>query len=302
MKTSKIYDVIIVGGGYAGLSAAIWLGRFHRSVVVISSGQPRNAAAHVIHGYPGYDGENPMDLHKKILQEAASYGAGFAHGTVTQIRKRKLYFACQTEEKQYLAKRVLVATGVSDVAPDIPNFAAFAGVTAWQCPACDGHEYSGRRVAIIGWGAHIAGYAQEFLTYTSDILVLTHGHANEIDNEARQILQGCNIPVIDTKIVGLQPKPDTTSKIRSLALADGGSIPAEAIFYNIKHCPRLELLEQLGCNIADDAVVINDKQETSVAGVYAAGDITPREELVVVACAMGTSAASNIHASLHNFK
>lgn len=302
MNKSKIYDVVIIGGGYAGLSAALWLGRFRRSAIVLSAGPSRNAASHVIHGYPGYDGDNPAKLLSKIHHEAARYGTDSADAKVTRIQKRKAYFVCQTSDQQYLARRVLVATGVDDIAPEIPDFAAFVGVSAWQCPACDGHEYMGRRIVIIGWGPHIAGYAQEFLTYTSDILVLTHDHPSEVTTTDRATLQACGIPVIDTQITALQARPNSRTKIKSLRLLDGADIPADAVFYSIKHCPRLELLEQLGCDMAEGAVTLDDKQQTSTPGVYAAGDISPREELAVVACASGTIAAHNIHTSLQTLK
>jgi thioredoxin reductase len=302
MNMQRTYDAVIVGAGFAGLSAALWLGRFRRSVLVVSSGTSRNAKSHRLHGYPGFDGVDPATLLSKMHEEAMTYGAKFEEAHIDHIGRSGASFVAQSAGgTTYLSRRILIATGKTDVTPDIPSFTDFEGVSAWHCPACDGYEYSGRKIVVIGWGKHIAGYAREFLAYTSDILLLTNGHADQVSSDARKSLQDSGIPVIDVPVSRLVPVSGGKKRIKSLALEDGTNIPADAMFYSIGQEPKLELLRELGCDIEGGAALVNHQQETCVPGVYAAGDIAPLEELVVVACATGAVAANNIHASLQKY-
>ena len=302
MNTPKTYDAVIIGAGYAGVSAAIWLGRFKRSVLLVSSGQPRNYKAHVLHGYPGFDGGNPAELLDKMRDEAAAYGIctldAWAESISKDVTPDGDIFTIKTPVKTVTARRVLIATGVTDTKPDITGFDQFEGVSAWHCPACDGIEYSGKKLVIIGWGPEVADFAKEFLTYSSDIIVMTHGHADELNAQSRKALHDNNIPVIDTEIAELLAADGSRTQIGSLVMTDGTRLPADGIFYHINRTPRLELVQKLGCDINHGAVTGNHQQETCVPGVYVAGDIVNLEDLVVVACATGTTAASAIHNSL----
>lgn len=290
----QIYDVVIVGGGFAGLSAAIWLGRLRRRALVISSGQSRNQVSHAVHGYPGFEGEDPNIVLGKIRKEALGYGAELVETWVEKAAKTAKYFVVETSGATYRAKRVLLATGTTDSKPDLPGFSEFEGTSIWHCPACDGFEYTGEKLAVVGWGPHIAEYALEFLAYTKHITVLLHGH--KADDSTLKRLQPHNIPVHTSPIAKLQGQKGQLDKI---VLADGTQVGCRALFYSIEHRPRLELAKQLGCKLDGNCVQIYHQQQTSVKGVYAAGDIAPLEELIVVACAMGAVAASNIHKSLN---
>lgn len=291
-----MYDAIIIGGGIAGLSAAIWLRRYRRNVLVISSGPTRNYLSHGLHGYPGYEGENPNVLLEKIYKEALDYGVSIVDAWVSQAVKEQTKFTVKASGIEYYAKRLLIATGTVDEKPDIPEFEKFEGKSIWHCPACDGFEYTNKKIAVVSWGPHMAGYAKEFLTYSKDLIVLTHGHEPQADSSELEKLQKLGIKVYTPRIIRLQGEG---GKLYNLTLDDGATIGCDGMFYSIKHSPRLELLQQLGCGMRhDNSVKINRKQETTVKGVFAAGDIAPLEELSVVAAAMGTVAASNIHKSL----
>ncbi len=290
------YDALIIGGGFAGLSAAIWLGRFHRSTAVISKGPTRNAGSTVMHGYPGLDGTSPAELLKRLRSEAAGYGATFIEGWAEGVKKTKDGFEVHTDNGAYTCRRLLVASGTQDHRPhEIPGFDRFLGKTVWHCPSCDGHEYTGRQLALLGWHRDMAGYAEEFLTYTNagNITVYTHGH--ELPEEACQQLAANGIALVTNPIESFDGEGD---KLHSIQLSGGAAKKADALFYNIAQTPRLELLEQLGCELTDGAVQTDQQQETSVKGVYAAGDITPFEDFVVVACSTGSIAASSIHDTL----
>ncbi|MBW3538314.1 NAD(P)/FAD-dependent oxidoreductase [Candidatus Parcubacteria bacterium] len=295
MDNDQTYDCVIIGGGFAGLTAAVWLGRYRRPTLVLSAGPPRNAASHALHGYPGFEGANPETLLAALRREAGRYGIAMTQALVEQAERTNEGFAAHANRRRYRAKRLLLATGIRDSQPDIPGFDQFAGTSAWHCPACDGFEYSGKPLAVVSWGPQMAGYALELLNYTDRVTVVTHGHDPGVPPDHLDKLTANGISVHQSKITALQGRK---GQVERLLLDDGTNIPCDGLFYSINHQPRLDLIRQLGCATASDCVVINHKQETTVPGVYAAGDIVPLEELVVVAAAMGAVAASNIHKSL----
>lgn len=291
-----MYDVIITGGGFAGLTAAVWLGRYRRSTLVISSGSSRNASSRAVHGYPGFDGGDPRELLDKLCREALSYGTEMVTGIVEDIERTDTGFAVCHDIQRYEARRVLLATGTADRIPDIAGFDEYEGISAWHCPACDGYEYTGKKIAVLSWGEHMAGYTLNFLTYTDQITVVTHGNAPDVPEAHLEKLRQNNIRVLTDRVAGIEGQ---NGQVERLLLESGESVECDAIFYNITHKPRLDLMRRLNCEISPEScIVVNKKQQTSVEGVYAAGDIAPLEELVVVAAAMGAVAASNIHKSL----
>lgn len=296
MEEDTLYDVIVIGGGFAGLTAAVWLGRFRRSTLVISSGPSRNALSRAVHGYPGFEGGNPVELLDKLCREALEYGTEMLTGIAENVEKTSEGFEILCDNEVYKGRRVLLATGTADRKPDILNFSDFDGISAWHCPACDGYEYVDKRIAVISWGKYMAGYALNFLTYTDSITVVTDGHEPGTPPEHLKKLEQNNIPVHTGKVSALEGEHGQVERLR---MEDGSVLECEAVFYNIDHRPRLTLLQRLKCELTgDEAVAVNHKQETNIEGVYAAGDIAPLEELVVVAAAMGAVAASNIHQSL----
>lgn len=290
------YEVIVVGGGFAGLSAALWLGRYRRKTLVLSSGPSRNNHAHAVHGYPGIEGVSPQELLSNMQHEVAAYGTPTRDEWAASISRKDSKFVLTTSKQQYTADRLLVATGTSDEKPAISNFERYEGVTAWHCPDCDGREYINQKLVILSWGPQMVDYALKFLPYTSAITVVTHGHKPEASAAGLKRLQQRGITIIEQQITAISGE---AGHIDYLTLADNTRLTCDGLFYSIRSSPRTELAEQLGCKVdRSGAVVTNRKQQTSVTGVYAAGDVGPLENLVVVAAATGTIAASNIHKSL----
>jgi thioredoxin reductase len=296
MDRKSDYEVIVVGGGIAGMTAALWLGRFRRRTLLLSAGPSRNAAAHALHGYPGYDGAPPSKLMDTLGHELTQYASVTrAEGRVATAAREGDRFCVSVGHREYTGSRILLATGIRDIKPQLPDFGVYEGLSIWHCPACDGHEYADKKLAILGAGEHLAGYVREFLAYTDQLSVVTNGSPLEIPEHDRNAFQRNGIPVYTEPVRALH---GDAGLLKAVELDDGTTVEADAIFFSLGHAPRTELAEQLGCEVGDDGVVMNRRQETTVPGVYAAGDISPLEELLVVAAAMGAVAANNVHQSL----
>lgn len=295
--TKDIYDVIIVGGGFAGLTAAVWLRRHRRHVLVITSGPVRNHQARAIHGFPGYDGCDPAELLGDLRREADRYRTEILEDWVDDVSPGDGFTVSTKGSGSFRCRRLLLATGTQDVKPDIPGFDTYAGQSAWHCPSCDGYEYTGKKLAIVSWGPHMAGYAREFLAYTRNITIVTHGHPPEASKRELAAVKAQGIHIRQDRIRAIEGRDGSMTGLR---LEDGSLLPCEGLFYSIAHRPRLELMRKLGCHLEQGgrATCIDRKQHTTIRGVYVAGDVAPLEEFVVVAAAMGAVSAHNMHESL----
>lgn len=291
-----MYDVVIVGGGPAGLSAALSLGHFRRSVLVLDAGEHRNAASHAIHNYLGLDGIPPQELLARGRDEARRAGAELRQARVTAVRRGEAGFVVSSDgQPNVVAARIVLATSLVDVKPDIENVEPFYGTSVFHCPICDAASCADHRIVAISWGQQAAGFALELHHWTKQLTLATHGHG--LDESERARLARYGIEVRDERIRRIEGRD---GQVERLALDDGRSIPCEAVFFSIAHQPRNELARALGCELTDLGYVkVDEKYRTTVPEVYAAGDITSREESAVDAVAEGFIAACNIHTSLY---
>lgn len=284
-----------MGGGFAGLTAAMWLGRYRRSTLLINSGTPRNNTSHALHGYPGFDGADPELLLKKLQNEVSRYAVDHLRAVVERVEGKNDDFTVHTPEATYNCRRILIATGTEDERPDIPDFKEYDGQSAWHCPACDGYEYKDKRLGVIAWGPHMAGYALELLPYTKDLTLLTNGKTPEASRGHIETLTANNISINTKKITKLASK---NGLLTAVTFEDGTTLDMDGLFYSIRHHPQLQFFNQLACKLGEECVEVDDKQETSTEGVYAAGDLMPSIDIVIVAAATGAVAATSIHRSL----
>lgn len=281
-----IEDVVVVGGGPAGLAAATWLGRYRRKTVVLDGGPPRNAPSSASHGYLGHDGDSVTDLLDKARRDLGRYDTvGMASERAVGASRRDGLFVIESESRSWIAHRVLLATGVVDALPDIPGFDEVYGVHAFHCSCCDGYESADQDVLAIGWGEHAAGFALDLLEWGARVVLVTNGEKFEGDPTSEQALHRNGIEVIEEKVVDLQVEG---GRLTTAILESGRRLEATRAFFSIKHHPRNEIAAQLGCSIdALGYVEVGEHGETSVEGVYAAGDITPGEQLVQRAASEG---------------
>ena len=293
--------MVVCGGGPAGLSAALWLGRYRRKTLVIDGGQQRNLAATSSHGYLTFDSCSPDEFLARARSDVDSYPeVTLGSGTVASIEKTGDRFVVRTEESSVIASRVVLATGVSDTFPDIPGFGNFYGKHIFHCSCCDGYETRDLDVVAIGWAKHSAGYALDLLEWGARVALVTNGNTFEGDEPERAALARHGIDLIEDEVVEIVGDEE---RMNGVLLASGRELPAQRAFFSIAHAPRSELAAAIGCDIDElGYVTVGDHGETSVEHVYAAGDITPGEQLVAVAAAEGVVAGIACALSLRGTK
>jgi thioredoxin reductase len=297
MASQKTYDCVIVGGGPAGLTCAIFLGRYRRNVLVIDGGKPRNYAAKGIHGFLGHHVISPGELLKRGRAEAALYGVEIVDGTVSRVEKVGDIFEVETPGGVVQSRRVVLAYGVRDLLPDVPGIEKFYGTSVHHCPDCDGYEVSDKRVGVIGSGTAVVGMTLTMLRWTHQLTVLTNGHEGDWRKEDQSKLLAQDIGVRHDKIVELV---GTDGRISALVLSSGERIEVDALFFTIGVERSCSLAEDLGCKLVKDTtcLAVDDYKQTSVEGIYAVGDLVPGAQLAITSAADGAIAAIAINKSL----
>ena len=296
--TEDHYDVAVVGGGPAGLCAALWLARYLHKVVVVDSGDPRNWETRGINGYLGHQGIRSPELRTLGQVECAKFGVDFVSGIVDEaIDEPGELFAIKMREGTSLeARRILLAIGIKDFWPDIPGLDRCYGETVHVCPDCDGYETRDKKTVVVGTGRKATGMALALTTWTRQIVICTNGEKAEMSQALLDKLKALNIPVLEAPIKCVVSK---STEITGIDLEGGMSLDCERLYFAIGQYPADDLGAQLGCKRDElGRLVIDERNHTSVKNVYAAGDIAPGPQLAIVAAASGAVAAISIHASL----
>lgn len=297
MATER-YDVAVVGGGPAGLSAALWLARYLHKVVVIDSGDPRNWETRGINGYLGHQGIRSPELRRIGRGEGEKYGAEFVSGIVETAANESgdLFSLCLRDGKTIQTRRILLAIGIRDVWPDIPGLDQCYGETAHVCPDCDGYETRGKKTIVIGTGRKAVGMALALTTWTKEIVICTNGEPADMSQELLDVIKPLNIPVLEAPITCVLSQE---KEIRGVELEGAMSLDCERLYFAIGQYPSDDLGTQLGCKRDEiGRVVIDEHNHTSVKNVYAAGDVAGGAQIAIAAAASGAIAAVAIHASL----
>ncbi len=295
---SEPYDVIIAGGGAAGLSAAILLGRCRHRVLLCCDGPTRNSASRAIHGLLGHEGRSPADLIATGRNEVTKYKSVEARmAAVVSISKQEELFSFKLSDgTEGSARKVLLATGLADELPKFPGVEALYGVSVHHCLYCDGFEHSNEPLAAFGYGDKGAGLAVMMRNWSEDVVLCTGGDGAP-SPEMRTRLEHFNIKVFDAPIKGLAGR---NGQLEAIEFTTGERLARSALFFSTGCHQRSDLSKQLGCQRDEKGGVITDEltEETSTPGVYVAGDVSRDVLLVAVASAEGIKAGVAISRAL----
>jgi thioredoxin reductase len=291
------YDVIIVGAGPAGLSAALILGRCRRTVLLCDSGKPRNWASQALHGYLTRDGIEPAEFRAIGRRELEKYETVEVRdiGAMKAECRDGSFSVTLADRTEVSARKLLIATGVLDNVPDIPGLAPLYGRSVFHCPYCDGWELRDQPLAIYGKGSRGLGLSLELTAWSRDLVLCTDGPA-EIGEDGRQRLERNGVALREERVRALE---GTDGRLHRIVFEAGDPLPRRALFFTTGQFQQSELAVLLGCEINDKGTVRTGKYEsTHLPGLYVAGDASRAVQWVIVAAAEGAEAAFAINTDL----
>jgi thioredoxin reductase len=290
-----MFDVLIAGGGPAGLSAALMLGRCRRRVLVCDLGQPRNRRSRALHGYLTRDGIEPLAFNELGRRELPSYGVEFRTlGVVGAERSDDHYRVALSDGGREAARYLLIATGVVDDLPGITGLDECYGRSVFHCPYCDGWEWRDRPLAALGEGANVTGLALALRTWSSDVVMCTNG--SRVDRRGRDRLARHGIAVRTEAIARLE---HDGGLMTTIVFASGEPARCQAMFFTTGQHPQSDLAIRLGCTLTQKGAVKTGMLcDTNVPRLFVAGDASRDAQFVVVAAAEGMKAAVAINKAL----
>lgn len=293
-------DCLVIGAGPAGLTAATYLARFRRTIQVIDAGESRASLIPISHNCPGYpDGISGRDLLARLRAQASRYGVSISAGSVGKLAKQEDgSFLASTAHAQTRARMVLLATGVVDIEPAFPGLAdAVRRGYVRHCPICDGYEVIGKKVAVIAQDSEAMKEALFIRTYASELTLFTLGNKLALCAEDHQKLQSAGIAVVEEGIPALRMEGDRIAALQTLS---GKEYEFDAVYSALGDQVRSDLALALGANrAADKTLMVDDHNATSVAGLYAAGDVVHSLDQIAVAFGEAAIAATSMHDRLN---
>ncbi|MDN4597770.1 NAD(P)/FAD-dependent oxidoreductase [Leifsonia virtsii] len=299
-RNDETLDALVIGGGAAGLNGALMLARSRRTVVVVDAGEPRNAPAEAVHGLLARDGTPPAELLRAGREEVHRYGGRILNAEVADAVREPDGFAVALADGRTLrARRLLVATGVVDVLPDVPGLAQHWGHDVVHCPYCHGWEVRDRAIGILAIGETSMHQALLFRQLSDDVVYFENGHA--LGAESRERLAALDVPVVADRVTGVESADDRLAGVR---LEDGRIVPREVLAVATRlearvvglaslSLPLEELPGGMGMTIRADAF-----GRTEVPGVWVAGNASNATAQVGAAAAAGALAGAQLNADL----
>jgi len=290
-----MFDVVVVGGGPAGLSAALMLGRCRRRVLLCDLGAPRNRRTTALHGYLTRDGVAPSEFARLGRSELPAYGIDQRCVGVTNAQWNSGHFRVTlSDDRQEEASYLLIATGVIDDLPAIPGLDACYGRSVFHCPYCDGWEWRDRPMAVLGHGSSAAGLALSLKTWSADVALCTPG--GRYARAVRERLVRNGIQIRTEPIASLE---QDNGRLREIRFASGSPLPRDVMFFSTGQHPQSDLAIRLGCTLNTRGTVRTGTLcDTNVPRVFVAGDASRDAQFVVVAAAEGVKAALAINKAL----
>ncbi|AKD02705.1 NAD(P)/FAD-dependent oxidoreductase [Pontibacter korlensis] len=291
-----MYDVIIIGGGPAGLNAAMLLGRSRRKVVVLDSGKPRNRWAIKMNGFLSSDGMNPREFIERGRAELEKYGVELVSVVVKTATYTKGEFVVNDENgKVYRSRKLLLATGLKDNLPELEGVEEMYGKSIHHCPYCDGWESRDKAIAVYGPERKGIGQALAMKNWSDDVTLYTDG-TDSLRREDMELLNRNGVKVQKEKIVRLEGEE---GMLQHIVLSSGEKKLQQAMFFSLGTLQQSDLGEQLGCEFTSKGVIKTKKlQHSNIPGLFVAGDAARDMQMVIVAAAEGAKAGVAINMEL----
>lgn len=294
----QLLDAVIIGGGPAGLNAALMLGRSRKHVVVIDEGKPRNAVTRETHGFLTRDGVSPFEFRRMAKEEISAYpSVTILEDTAVSVEGEDGNFQIKTAEgNRFASKKLLLAVGMKDRPLNIPGLAEVYGKSAFVCPYCDGWELRDEPLVIISKGADVMHFAPLISGWTERFTICTNG-PDELTDEQREELRRHQVPIFESPIRTID---SIEGIVRQVVLEDGTAIPCRGIFFKPELTTGSDLPEAIGCSLTEaGTVIVDDFGKTTVPGVYSAGDAASRMHQAVAAAAKGAFTAAALNNELN---
>jgi thioredoxin reductase len=292
-----MFEVIIIGAGPAGLSAALILGRSRRHILVCDTGEHRNAASHAMHGFLTRDGIPPMELLRLAREQLRPYDTIELRTikVVDAIHHSDHFELILADGTHITSRKLILATGVIDELPPIEGAETFYGRGIFHCPYCDGWEYRDQPIAIYGAGKRGRKLALELRQWSHDLILCTDGPA-QLSSTERERLAHNNIKIREDRIARLE---GNNGALERIVFTNDQSLECRALFFRGHEQQRSDLPEKLGCTFSKKgAVRTGDYEATNVPGLYVVGDASRRVQLAIIATAEGAAAAWAINTEL----
>lgn len=293
-----LIDCAIIGGGPAGLNAALILGRSGRQVLLFDDNKPRNAITRESHGFLTRDGIKPSEFKAIALVELKKYPSVSLQNTkIVSVKKEDGYFLVETiNGESYKSRKVILATGLKEELPNIAGIKQFYGTSLFSCPYCDGWELKNKPLAVISDHEHVLDLVKLVYNWSGNLIVCTNGK-NTITGDPKTELQGKGIRIYDSKIEAVSGMEGLIDTIR---FVDGEEVVVKGGFITPEWIPTTIIGEALGCDIDEKGGLNTDYLgRTNIEGVYAAGDITT-PSLLIIAAGEGSKAAIGVNTDLTN--
>ncbi len=297
MTDDNNYEVIIIGGSYAGLSAAMALGRAVRRVLIIDSGKPCNRQTPHSHNFITHDGETPKAIADKAQEQVLKYDTvKFYSGLATEGVKMENGFAIKTAKGEiFNAKKLLFATGIFDEMPTIKGFAECWGISVIHCPYCHGYEVKNQKTGILGNGDYGFEFSKMISNWTKDLTLFTDGKST-LTKEQTEKISGHNIKVVETEIGSFE---HTNGHIQKIIFKDNTEFAIKAVYARVPFIQHCDIPVTLGCELTEQGYIkVDNFFKTNIHSVYAAGDNTTMMRAVAAAVSAGTIAGAAINKEL----
>ena len=291
------FDVIIIGGSYGGLSAALTLGRSTRNVLVIDAGKPCNRQTPHSHNFLTHDGHRPAEIAKTAKAEVLKYPAiKFLNAKADSAKQIEGGFSVGMEDGSFFTSRkLLLATGLKDVLPDIKGLAACWAISAIHCPYCHGYEVKNEKIALLMNGDHAFEMAKNLHLWNKDLSILTNGKS-EFTHEQMEKLKSKSITILEEEILELEHQ---NGQLENIVFRNGKKEAFKAIYVKPEVEQHVDFSGQLGFELTDlKTIKVNEQQQTTAMGVYAAGDCATLFRSLSIITAAGTMAAVMINKEL----